>query len=73
LLDIEADVVAINNNLKSPQSVASKLGTDYEDLLIEIKQAQAMRERMGIKEPLTAGQMAAAAGAAASQTTTTKP
>ena len=73
LQDIEADVVAINNNLKSPQSVASKLGTDYEDLLIEIKQAQAMRERMGIKEPLTAGQMAAAAGAAASQTTTTKP
>jgi len=67
LQDIQADIEAINNNLKSPQSVASKLGTDYEDLLIEIQQAQAMRERLGIKEPLTAGQYAAAAGAAASQ------
>ena len=68
LQDIEADVVAITNNLKSPQSVAAKLGMDYEDLLIEIKNAADMRAAMGIQEPISAGQYAAAAGAAASAT-----
>lgn len=71
LQDIEADIAAINNNLKSPQSVASKLGVDYEDLLDEIQAAQAMRKARSIADPLTAGQFAAAAGAAASAKTTT--
>jgi lambda family phage portal protein len=70
LQDIEADVVAITNNLKSPQSVAAKLGMDYEDLLIEIKNAADMRAAMGIQEPISAGQYAAAAGAAASASKT---
>jgi len=48
LKDIEADIAAINAGLKSPQSVAAKLGVDYEDLLIEIKTAQALRESLGI-------------------------
>lgn len=48
LKDIEADIAAINAGLKSPQSVAAKLGVDYEDLLIEIKAAQALRESLGI-------------------------
>lgn len=49
LKDIEADIAAINAGLKSPQSVATKLGLDYEDLLIEIKAAQDMRAAMGIQ------------------------
>lgn len=65
--DIEADISAINNGLKSPQSVAAKLGVDYEDLLEEIVAAEAMRERLGVKLAGTPNpqQLAAAAGAAA--------
>lgn len=66
--DIEADITAINMGLKSPQSVAAKMGYDYEDLLDEIAAAQKLREDKGIE---LAGipnpqQIAAAAGAAAS-------
>lgn len=68
LKDIEADIAAINAGLKSPQSVASKLGWDYEDLLIEIKAAEDLRDRIGVKLANTPNpqQLAAAAGAAAS-------
>lgn len=68
LKDIEADIAAINAGLKSPQSVASKLGLDYEDLLIEIKAAQELRKTMGIEIANTPNpqQIAAASGAAAS-------
>lgn len=52
LKDIEADIAAINAGLKSPQSVAAKLGLDYEDLLIEIKAAQDMRKAMGVELPI---------------------
>jgi lambda family phage portal protein len=65
LKDIEADIAAINAGLKSPQSVAAKLGLDYEDLLVEIQAATAMREAMGIKLPSEMAAAAAAAGAAA--------
>lgn len=66
--DIEADITAMNMGLKSPQSIAAKMGYDYEDLLDEIVAAQAMREEKGVE---LAGmpnpqQIAAAAGAAAS-------
>lgn len=73
LKDIEADIAAINAGLKSPQSVAAKLGLDYEDLLIEIKAAETMRERLGVVLAITPNpqQLAAAAGAAASATNTT--
>lgn len=65
--DIEADITAINAGLKSPQSVAAKLGLDYEDLLQEIKDAQDLRETIGVKLLGTPNpqQLAAAAGAAA--------
>jgi lambda family phage portal protein len=68
LRDIQADIAAINAGLKSPQSVAGKLGEDYEDLLVEIKTAQDMRERIGVTlaSALSPQQVAAAAGAAAS-------
>lgn len=68
LKDIEADIAAINSGLKSPQSVAAKLGLDYEDLLVEIKAAEDMREAIGVKlaGAPTPQQIAAAAGAAAS-------
>jgi lambda family phage portal protein len=46
--DIDADLSAIEAGLKSPQQVAAKLGMDYEDLLIEIEQAKAMRQRKGL-------------------------
>ncbi|WP_082524893.1 phage portal protein [Pseudorhodoferax sp. Leaf274] len=49
--DIEADVAAIDAGLKSPQSVAAKLGMDYEDLLQEIKQAEDMRKAAGVVLP----------------------
>jgi lambda family phage portal protein len=70
--DIEADIAAINAGLKSPQSVAAKLGLDYEDLLVEIKAAQDLRKSMGVELPGTPNpqQLAAAAGAAASATAT---
>lgn len=51
LKDIEADIAAINAGLKSPQSVAAKLGMDYEDLLLEIQAAQAMRDKLGVRLP----------------------
>ena len=65
--DIEADIAAINAGLKSPQSVAAKLGLDYEDLLIEIKAAQDLRDAIGVELPSTPNpqQIAAAAGAMA--------
>lgn len=74
LQDIQADIAAINAGLKSPQSVASKNGMDYEDLLIEIKAAQDMREAMGVVLADTPNpqQLAAAAGAAASAVNTTQ-
>jgi lambda family phage portal protein len=49
LKDIEADVVAIGAQLQSPQRVAAKLGRDYEDLLVELKAAQDLRERIGVQ------------------------
>ena len=51
LKDINADIMAINAGLKSPQSVASKLGLDYEDLLFEIKAAADLRESIGVVLP----------------------
>ncbi len=68
LKDIEADIAAINAGLKSPQSVAAKLGLDYEDLLVEIKAAEDLRKTMGVELANTPNpqQLAAAAGAAAS-------
>jgi len=72
LRDIQADISAIDAGLKSPQSVADKLGMDYEDLLDEIKRAQDMRDAKGIKlaSAINPQQLAAAAGAAASAATT---
>lgn len=72
LKDIEADIAAINAGLKSPQSVAAKLGLDYEDLLIEIKAATDLRKAMGVELANTPNpqQLAAAAGAAASAANT---
>jgi lambda family phage portal protein len=72
LQDIEADIAAINAGLKSPQSVAAKLGVDYEDLLLEIKAAADLRKAIGVELANTPNpqQLAAAAGAAASATNT---
>ena len=71
LKDIEADIAAINAGLKSPQSVAAKLGLDYEDLLIEIKAAKTMRDTLGIQLPSEAAAAAAAAGQAAAESAAT--
>lgn len=50
LRDIQADIAAVDANLQSPQRVAAKLGRDYEDLLIELEAAAAMRARI-LKTP----------------------
>jgi lambda family phage portal protein len=63
--DIEADIAAINAGLKSPQSVAAKLGLDYEDLLVEIKAAGDLRKSIGVVLPSEVAALAAAHGAAA--------
>lgn len=63
--DIDADIAAINAGLKSPQSVAAKLGLDYEDLLLEIKAAEDLRKAIGITLPSELLQQQQATGAAA--------
>ena len=65
LKDIEADIAAISAGLKSPQSVAAKLGLDYEDLLVEIKAAADLRKALGVTLPSELAAQAQAAGAAA--------
>lgn len=64
--DIEADIAAINAGLKSPQSVAAKLGLDYEDLLIEIKAAENLRKTIGVTLVSEVVALQQAAGAASS-------
>ena len=58
-------IAAINAGLKSPQSVAAKLGLDYEDLLVEIKAAEQLRQAIGITLPSELAALAAAKGTAA--------
>lgn len=48
LKDMEASVKAIENGLKAPQDVAAELGVDYEDVLVKIKQAQELAEKIGV-------------------------
>lgn len=67
LKDIEADIAAINAGLKSPQSVAAKLGLDYEDLLVEIKAAQDLRESLSVNLASETAAQAAAAGKVAAE------
>lgn len=49
LKDMEANVLAIQNGLKAPQDIAAELGVDYEDVLVKIKQAQDLAEKIGVK------------------------
>ena len=49
LKDMEANVLAIQNGLKAPQDIAAELGVDYEDVLVKIKQAQDLQEKIGVK------------------------
>lgn len=49
LKDIEADLKAVESGFKAPQDIAAKLGLDYEDVLVKITQAQALRDRLGVK------------------------
>lgn len=54
LKDIQADIAAIDAGLQSPQRVASKLGRDYEDLLVEIAAAADLRSRLNVVLPAPA-------------------
>jgi lambda family phage portal protein len=65
LKDIEADVVAVGAGLQSPQRVAAKLGRDYEDILVELKAAEALRARIGVTLQAPAAPQPKAAPAAA--------
>jgi len=70
LRDVQADIEAIRARLKSPQEVAAKMGLDYEDLLVQLKQAEEMQEAAGLQPlqmPPMPGQQA---GGAENQPTT---
>ena len=49
LKDIEADIKAVEAGFKAPQDIAAKLGTDYEDVLLKIKQARELQQRLGVE------------------------
>ena len=49
LKDIEADIKAVDAGFKAPQDIAAKLGMDYEDVLVKIKQARELQERLGVE------------------------
>lgn len=49
LKDMEAKILGIQHGLTSPQQVAAELGVDYEDILVEIKAAQDMADKIGVK------------------------
>ncbi len=49
LKDMEAKILGIQNGLTSPQQVAAELGVDYEDVLVEIKRAQDLADKIGVK------------------------
>lgn len=46
--DIEADIMAIDAGLQSPQGVSAKLGRDYEDLLDALAEADRLRAAAGL-------------------------
>jgi lambda family phage portal protein len=48
LKDMNAKIIAIQNGLQSPQSVAAELGVDYEDVLVQIRQAQDLAGKLGV-------------------------
>lgn len=49
LKDIEADIKAVDAGFKSPQDIAAKLGMDYEDVLLKIRQARELQQRLGVE------------------------
>lgn len=51
LKDIEASIAAINAGLKAPQDIAAEMGLDYEDVLVKIKQAEELRDKIGVVLP----------------------
>lgn len=46
--DIQADILAMEAGLMSPQAIVAKWAGDYEDTLVEIATAQGMREKLGV-------------------------
>lgn len=60
LRDIQADIAAIEAGLKAPQEVAAKMGTDLEDTLVMIAEAQRLRASLGL--PPSAGAATPAQG-----------
>jgi lambda family phage portal protein len=49
LKDMETRVLAIEQGLTSRQAVCAELGTDFEDVLVQLKQEQEMAEKLGVK------------------------
>jgi lambda family phage portal protein len=49
LRDVQADLTAMNAGIKSPQDVAAGMGSDLEDVLIQIQQANQMATDLGVK------------------------
>lgn len=48
LRDIQADIAAMDAGLKSPQSIAQRMGQDYEDILQQIAEADRLRASLGL-------------------------
>jgi lambda family phage portal protein len=49
LKDMEANVLAVQEGFKSPQAIAAEMGVDYEDVLVQIKQAQDLAKKIGVE------------------------
>ena len=45
---MNAKIIAIQNGLRSPQSVAARLGVDYGTMLVQIKRAQDLAGKLGV-------------------------
>ena len=49
LRDVQADLTAMHAGIKSPQDVAAGMGSDLEDVLVQIQQANAMADSLGVQ------------------------
>jgi lambda family phage portal protein len=47
--DMQTAVLAIHQRLKSPQQVCAELGMDYEDVLVQCKQAEDLAAKFGLQ------------------------
>lgn len=69
--DMQANALAIQQRLKSPQQVCAELGMDYEDVLIQIKAAEDLAATIGLSAQTNQNTTTSAAVDASTTDTTT--